>query len=83
MACVEDWTKQCLKPYSQKQYKQSVSGAHEMFTFLCRDPKFRADYLKHAECYKRISKPWDNCANSFIDGLKQLGNKADHLAVCW
>ncbi|CAG7828873.1 unnamed protein product, partial [Allacma fusca] len=48
MACVHRWTNRCLGEDARKKIEDSVRGAHEAFTFLCKDRTFQKEFLSHA-----------------------------------
>ncbi|OXA58617.1 uncharacterized protein LOC118435070 [Folsomia candida] len=81
MDCVDNYSKQCLNLKQRQQVKSTVRGAHETFSFLCKDEKFRAEFLSHAVCYRKISGKWDNCAAHFIASLKKVDQK-EPLSIC-
>ena len=85
MTCVQNWTKQCLRPDARQKIMESVRGAHETFAFLCRDLKFREEFLRHASCYKRISVHWDECANRFVAAVRSLRpiHYDNPVNLCW
>ncbi|CAL8121700.1 unnamed protein product [Orchesella dallaii] len=82
MECVDNWSKACLSKQDQNKVTSSVVGALETYRFLCTDRKFRREFLSHADCYKRISPHWDDCARKFIDSLKRVDHVRDVLSLC-
>jgi len=83
MGCVDSWSKKCLNPDTVKRFQESISGAHETFAFLCRDSKFRMAFLKHGDCFKKISPKWDECSRHFIEDMKRHHYNGNTSTHCW
>ncbi|CAL8121690.1 unnamed protein product [Orchesella dallaii] len=81
MSCVDSWAKKCLPEREWAKLRHSIMGAHEMYSFLCKDPKFRIDFLKHKGCYKKLSPHWDDCSRHFIEGMRR-NLRNNYTAFC-
>lgn len=85
MNCVTTWTNRCLSEENRKKIMDSVRGAHEAYAFMCRDERFKHEFLLHSNCSKKISPHWDDCANKFIETLKSLSpvHYDNPKNLCW
>ncbi|CAG7714170.1 unnamed protein product [Allacma fusca] len=84
MRCVHNWTNRCMAETARQKIMESVRGAQEAFSFLCKDQKFQSDFLKHKECYKKISPRWDACAKGFLNNVRSVnpGHQDNSTHLC-
>ncbi|KAJ9595433.1 hypothetical protein L9F63_013344, partial [Diploptera punctata] len=76
MQCFDNYAATCLSGEERKVMNNNVAGARHTFSYLCDDPSFKSEYLKHTSCYKKVSRDWDLCANRFLERVNRSHTKA-------
>ncbi|XP_069688946.1 uncharacterized protein [Periplaneta americana] len=71
MGCIDEYSKNCLKPNDKKILEDHVAGARYTFRFLCDDAGFQSEYLMYKTCYRGVSKDWDACASRFVQLVRE------------
>ncbi|KDR12075.1 uncharacterized protein LOC110836537 [Zootermopsis nevadensis] len=76
MQCFDQYAATCLNGDEREVMNRNVAGARHTFSYLCDDPSFQTEYLQYNSCYRKVSKDWDRCANSFLERVNHSYAKA-------
>lgn len=65
MSCIDDYKGKCLKSKQQQLVEKAVAGARHTMDFLCNDPEFQKEFLRHQNCFRGTAIDWEHCSNHF------------------
>ncbi|XP_039448919.1 uncharacterized protein LOC120428014 [Culex pipiens pallens] len=71
MACVENYLDRCVSQRNRRIVENEVYGAKRLYEYLCHDPTFQHDFLKHKMCFHFVHEDWDTCSDQYLDILRE------------
>lgn len=67
LSCIDDYVHRCFDSIMRETYKIMTTGAHDLLSDICTEGSdFRKEYLKHAPCFRSVSKEYRQCAADFV-----------------
>ncbi|XP_067003867.1 uncharacterized protein [Anabrus simplex] len=70
MLCFDQYVNTCINGDDRIVINSNVAGARKAFISLCDDPHFQGEYLRHAPCYRNVSKDWEKCSRRFLEQVR-------------
>lgn len=56
MQCYEEYVEKCMDLMNKRVIEGETEPAKSLYYMLCRDEKFKANYLAHSVCLRHIEK---------------------------
>ncbi|XP_026724953.1 uncharacterized protein LOC113491938 [Trichoplusia ni] len=72
--CIDNYTNVCMEKQEQVVFRRIYAGITDVVQDLCARGKYQDEYLKHADCVKKVRSDYETCSKNYEVTLMTLGN---------
>lgn len=73
--CIDNYTNVCMEEPEKMMFLRIYAGITEVVQELCTRGKYQDEFLKHADCVKRVRPEYEICSKKYELTLTSLSHK--------
>ncbi|KAG5677169.1 hypothetical protein PVAND_006950 [Polypedilum vanderplanki] len=93
LQCYNEYTETCMGAMDKRLINGEVEPAKNFYSMLCKDDKFKEDYLTHRNCFRHIEKDFEECTKHYQQVIeseftrtereKKSNINVQYMHFCW
>ncbi|XP_038212135.1 uncharacterized protein LOC119832544 [Zerene cesonia] len=72
--CIDNYTEVCMEKSKQVMFRRIYAGITEVVQELCTRGSYQDEYLRHADCVKKVRPEYETCSRNYEGTLTALTN---------
>ncbi|OWR48979.1 uncharacterized protein LOC116774273 isoform X2 [Danaus plexippus] len=72
--CIDNYTEVCMKKSEQVMFRSIYAGIIDVIQELCSRGKYQDEYLRHADCVKKVRSEYEVCSKKYEVTLTTVSN---------
>ncbi|CAK1547223.1 unnamed protein product [Leptosia nina] len=72
--CIDNYTEVCMEKNQQVMFRRIYAGITDVVQELCTRGSYQDEYLRHADCVKKVRPEYETCSKNYEVTLTTLSN---------
>ncbi|XP_022123602.2 uncharacterized protein LOC110999034 isoform X1 [Pieris rapae] len=72
--CIDNYTEVCMEKSEQVVFRRMYAGITDVVQELCTRGTYQDEYLRHADCVKKVRPEYETCSKNYEVTLTSLSN---------